>query len=460
MNKNIILFVLILGSFNPLTAQKFAKATVLSDLEFLYQSLEEAHYDLYKYTTKTAFQENYLIQKQIINEKDSLDLKEITTIFQKVIAKANTGHGMIFFPVESYRKYAMNGGTLFPLEIIIEDDKALILKNYSNNQDIKIGTEITSINNQPIDEIIAKMHEILAAESTYFKNAKLEVFTFPRLYWQLFGEQKSFDIVLKNDDMLTSINIESIKVIEEYEMVRTDIFANNRTLKFYNQTAYLNPGNFSGNYAEYQYFIDSIMSDIKENEAQNLIIDLRNNSGGDNEYSDYLVSYFADKSFSWCSDFTLKSSAILKAQTRLNNDTTANYFKAILEANDGEIYKYQFDKIKPQPYTKRYKGKVYILINRHSYSMAAVASAMIQDYNFATIIGEETADFPTLLASQFNYSLPNTGIPVFVPKGYMIRPNGSEKSIGVIPDIQIKDNFMTEKDEILESVLDILEASN
>jgi C-terminal processing protease CtpA/Prc len=88
--------------------------------------------------------------------------------------------------------------------------------------------------------------------------------------------------------------------------------------------------------------------------------------------------------------------------------------------------------------------------------MAAVAAAEIKDYRFATIVGEETGDFPTLHASQFSYTLPITGVLVKVPKGYIVRPNGNEVLKGVIPDIKIRDHLLDEKDEILNKLLETL----
>ena len=68
-------------------------------------------------------------------------------------------------------------------------------------------------------------------------------------------------------------------------------------------------------------------------------------------------------------------------------------------------------------------------------------------------MGEETGDYPSLYASQFQYTLPITGIPIKVSKGYIVRVNGSAKPEGVIPDIFIKDYLLDENDEILEGLL-------
>jgi C-terminal processing protease CtpA/Prc len=239
-------------------------------------------------------------------------------------------------------------------------------------------------------------------------------------------------------------------------MKRTEVLNAKMTLKFIDKSAYINPGNFSGDEQKYQKFIDSAFVEIKNSNRKNLIIDLRNNAGGYDSFSGYLVSYFADKPFKWNSKFTLKTSQFLKEHTRKHNDTTDAYFQNILTRKNGEIYNYEFDEYQPQSKQMRFNGEVYVLVNRQSHSQSAVTAAQLQDYNFGIIVGEETGDFPTLYASQFQYSLPNTGIVVKVSKGQIVRVNGSEKQEGVIPDIIIKDHLLDDEDEILNGILNKL----
>ena len=93
------------------------------------------------------------------------------------------------------------------------------------------------------------------------------------------------------------------------------------------------------------------------------------------------------------------------------------------------------------------------MVNRQSYSQSTVTAAQIQDYGFGKIVGEETAEFPNLFASIFNYKLPKTGIAVDVSKGKIKRINGVDDGQGVIPDIHINDHLLDEEDEILKELL-------
>ena len=454
MNTKKIILILLLPiyCFSQKKDKKFSKKEILTDLTYLYESLEDAHYNLYAYTSKKAFKKNFCsIQKSIT--KDSLNTLEATSLFQKIISKANNGHTEIDFPVQPYLKYGDTGGTLFPLEIAFENNKALIRKNWSKNNNIKKGAEVLEINGESISQVLYKIQAQTSAERTYFKNAKIELYSFPRYYWQVYGKKNQFVIKIKSDNKIQKHTLKTIKVFEEYEMKRLEVLNAKMTLKFFKNTAYINPGNFSGDKQKYQHFLDSSFLEIKRRKSNTLIIDLKNNGGGHNFFSDYLVSYFADKPFKWNSSFTLKTSKFLKENVRKNRDTTDVFWKEVLKRKDGEIYDYEFNEKQPKPKNKRFTGKVYVLINRQSHSQSAVTAAQIQDYNFGTIIGEETGDYPTLYASQFQYPLPNTGIIVKVSKGLIVRVNGSKKQEGVIPDIYIQDHLLDEEDEILNGLL-------
>lgn len=436
-----------------LSAQNFSKSEVLSDLDYLKHSLKMTHINLYGNTTKEAFEHNLTKVRREI-KKDSFTQLEVIKYFQKVVAGVNNAHTRIPFPVPSYIQYAQSGGTLFPLEIAIEKGKALVRENWSENQTIKKGFEVVRINDLTMEAVLDSIYPLVSAERRYFKNAQIENLSLPRYYWLAFGEQPIFEVELSHDNKTEIIQLNAIRAIEDFEIRRSDILYHKPELRFYGKNiAYLRPGDFGGDLEQYKNFIDSAFTEIRAVSSKNLIIDLRNHSGGDNVFSDYLVAYIADKPFKWASRFQLKTNKLLKENTRQNRDTTLAYWKSILERKNGEVYDYDFGFCDPNPSQIRFHGKVYALVNRQSYSQSTVTAAQIQDYNFGTLVGEETAEFPNLYASIYNYSLPNTGITVDVAKGKIERVSEVDNNRGVLPDIIIKDHLLDKDDEILEGLL-------
>ena len=103
---------------------------------------------------------------------------------------------------------------------------------------------------------------------------------------------------------------------------------------------------------------------------------------------------------------------------------------------------------------QRFQGDVYVLINRHSYSNAVTAAAILQDYKFAVVIGEETADLASTLGAMEHFTLEETGIRVGFPKAQIVRPNGDPTRRGVIPDLHIQTPLIEgEEDPVLKTVL-------
>ena len=137
--KSIFLTILFLlsgfASFGQ-TGTKFSTEEVVEDLKYLYETLKDAHYNLL----------------------------ETISLYQRLISVVNNGHTEIDFPGQSYLEYAYAGGTVFPLEIAFEYDKALVRKNWSDNDSIKVGSEIISINGMTMVEILAKIYPQVSAE--------------------------------------------------------------------------------------------------------------------------------------------------------------------------------------------------------------------------------------------------------------------------------------------------------
>ena len=69
----------------------------------------------------------------------------------------------------------MNGGTLFPLELSIEDGKTYIRKNFSDNKTLNAGTQIVAIDKVEIQKIISGIYPQLSAETPYFKKPTINI---------------------------------------------------------------------------------------------------------------------------------------------------------------------------------------------------------------------------------------------------------------------------------------------
>jgi C-terminal processing protease CtpA/Prc len=155
--------------------------------------------------------------------------------------------------------------------------------------------------------------------------------------------------------------------------------------------------------------------------------------------------------------FSIKTSELTKKFWKDINDTTIAVIKdAIMSHRDGEVFDVPLPTFQPRTDSLRFTGRVYVLVNRYSYSEGTTVPALIQDYGFGNIVGETTADCPTLYAAIHDFKLPHTQLRVSYPKAFMVRPNGNTETIGVVPDYPVKEDFYGKDDNILDYALRLI----
>ena len=480
MMKKFFTLLLMVGLAVLVSAQnetKFSKKQLKQDLNYLYKTLQKTHYDLYAHISKKAYDKAYRQLRRSF--KDSLNVLETYRLFQPFVALTKMAHCTTNYPFQrAYGAFIGEGGKLFPLNITVYKEKAYIKVNYSENKQIQKGAELLEINGVAIQKTLDKMYNYLSGDNTYLQNTILDIYSFPRWYWAINDGVEEYDVKVKNrDGQVKSFKLKAITALkfEETYAKEEALFDQSREFKFLSEsTAYLKPGAFSnlksdGNSSKtetfdkgrFLKFIENAFTKIKQKNAKNLIIDLRNNSGGSNTFSDEMLAYIAHKKFRFCSDFKIKVSEITKQYWRKVKDNNESEMvkslkKEILAHKNGERFNFKMPYHMPRQDDLTFKGKVYVLINRYSYSQATITAAMVQDFGFGTLVGETTADVATTYGAVHQFSLPNSKIAITYPKALIVRPNGDEKPKGVTPDHLVNENLFTKKDEILEFTMELI----
>ncbi len=475
MKKRLLIsFCVICISAKTVTSQsveKYSAKEIKADLEYLRSTMEAAHYDFYALTNKVKMDSVYARTMNSI--EDSLTKMQIFRLFQPYVAMSKMSHCSMYWPSNEYGNYIERGGIVFPLNFYFNKNKVLVKANFSGNSLIEKDDEIISLNNEPIDKVLKEIYRYIPGPTNYYKNSQIEQGTFARLYWSFFDKCSIFQITIKKKDgqrIELELNAIPGNEFEEKNREQASLFRPHREFRMIDEVAYLHPGvfiNANSNFdmsdpntvdtKEFHHFIDSTYKMFRLNEAKNLIIDLRYNSGGDNAFSDYMIAYFADKSFSFSSKFSVKTSQITKDfWKKMDAPKHQELKEEILSRENGSFFEVPISKTNPLPDSIRFKGKVYVIINRYSYSNASSAAAIIQDYKFGKVIGEETAEIVSSYGATHKFTLPNTKLGVTYPKAFIIRPSGEGLQRGVIPDYPIDEDIFTETDEVLEYTLNLI----
>jgi len=477
MNTHLLISLMVLSFFGQGYAQtapdkikKYSVGEIKEDLEYLYKALQDSHYNLFVFTNKKSFDRAY--DKLQSSVKDSLTFIDANRLVQPFLAMSGLAHCNSYPFSPAYVDYAEHGGTVFPFNVAIDKNRMWISSDYTKGHSIGVGDEVLEINGVPVAKRLAGIYHYLSGENDYFKSTLIEMFHIARVYWLVYGEAGVFELKLKNaagEVFLKKVAPISVGVFEDFAAQEKPVFNNKREFKFIEGIAYLHPGAFSnaegnGNSSEHKTFekgefmdfIDASFNNMKDTGAKSLVLDLRGNPGGDNSFSDPLLAYFASEPFSFCSRFLVKTSAVTKSFWKdVQDSSLAELRKEIMEKPDGTIFETAIKKQLPVPDALRFKGRVYVLIDRYSYSNAVTTAATIQDYKWGILIGEDTADVPTTYAAIHEFYLPNTKMPVSYPKAFIVRPNGNTSLRPLQPDVKVEKAGDKNGDETLKKALEL-----
>lgn len=181
--------------------------------------------------------------------------------------------------------------------------------------------------------------------------------------------------------------------------------------------------------------IDSLISQIKVKNYSNLIIDLRDNPGGNFETSLPLGNFLTKKEF---------VAGYFPNQKWYNENnripTKADYakFNEFREGTLDEFYKKAADQsgayLITTPMAELFEGKVFILVNNKTASTAEVFTVSAKEEKMATIVGAKTAG---VLLSAKGFDLDNE-FEITVPINDFISANGFRVDrVGISPDVEV-----------------------
>jgi C-terminal processing protease CtpA/Prc len=195
----------------------------------------------------------------------------------------------------------------------------------------------------------------------------------------------------------------------------------------------------------FTHFLDTVFTQIKHEKTEDLIIDLRNNSGGYSVLGDELFQYISEVPFSQFGKTTVKYSK-LRAQfyteirkTGFLKNYTDSAFNNFIAPGYGTT-KITYDSLtilRKNPL--RFKGNVYLLTSTNTFSSASDFAWCFQHFNMGKVVGEETGGYIVCFGDLINATLPVTKLSLNISHkefyGYGATP---KERHGVLPDYKVE----------------------
>ena len=430
----IVLFVLLVSGctrshleiFPPLSDPKLMEqdipvAKLHADVDAFVEGIKLRHPDYARYANTKAVEAKVAEIKQAINQP--MNRVEFFKQVGQLSHLFNDGHSFLIWPYQEFQALQEAGHKPFPFALEINSQGVFLKHRYQNGEQvIERGARLTVLNGLPIKNIIELGQKYVGGETRRLRE-HIVVSRFPRILWAVFGFVDDFELTLVGEGNTTQLEISKEQNWEVAEQQAAALESDFYYKKLHDKVGYLYVGTFDIDPDWFADFIDETFVTIRQQNVTSLIVDIRNNGGGNTDSALYLSQYLANKPFRMVSS--------VKEKLNHQNRGWFNY-----KGQVGELLEQDWnDWHQPKNESLRFQGKSYLLVGTISYSSAIVFATTVQDNQFATLIGQETGGFANQTGQGNLFNLPHSELRAYVPTRLLVRPSGDEKVSGVVPEV-------------------------
>jgi hypothetical protein len=476
--------VFLLGCFffphdKNILLQKFSSAKLKEDFTVFRKVLEAGHPSLYTYTTKEEMNGCFDSVYNTLTNPESL--RSFNDKLAFIIAKIGCTHTNIYMP-KPYYDTLLGRSIFFPVPLLYVDGGLYV---NSDMFKIPVGAHIISINGNSADDIMTRIENYNVPDGknkTYSLSQAAENFAYD--YFLAYGGSANFDVEYAGPE--STINKKESIVATTLQKNLTDY--NYYAYYYYPSevgydfeiidslhTAILTIRSFSyataTTFAAYKNFLTNSFALLKnESDINHLIIDCRNNTGGEYENIFLLYRFLSANSFKEIDSAIVKFDKIPYPQflEKEYTQTEKPYVETMIARdfcrlpNNTNINKAEDNTLR-RPHPLAFNGNVYVITNSNVVSAASNFVAMIKDTQRGFTVGEETGGgynshngFSRIL-----YKLPHTNMQLEYSavrvKHYLFHPQLNK--YGIQPDFEVSttlDDMINNKDPQIEYVINTL----
>ena len=226
-------------------------------------------------------------------------------------------------------------------------------------------------------------------------------------YWKFFGEHRSFKLRIGGVESVVEATGDTPSAYREKtfeKLFRFELLAGNAALLTIDEFYWSEKPKF------YE-FTRTAFERMQAAGTRTLIIDIRANSGGDDDvWYEGVMPYIATKPYRNGSTYVLK---IIEGRAKESQKVGD-----VVHGAQETVYQPQLDN------PLRFRGRVYVLISPRTYSSAVLFSTAVQDNGFGTLVGVGGGARSTQSGGTQNIKLPHTQMSVVVPRFVLTRASG------------------------------------
>lgn len=480
-----------------------AQVKMKKDLDLFYKLREAANSGVYKYRTKQEIDSIY--QWAYTQITQSATFGDFYGILCQITDFEGSLHNVTQLPTKIKEQLETETSGYFPFTIKLIDGKWVC---NNRNMPVPLGSEILSINDVPMNEIIPALYKYYTTDGYNISGKKIGLNAlFPHYYRMNFGQKKSFQIQYisannspkqaeipsisnkqfrANFTKRHSKKIDYLDYASDEELIENEVFYYSKILNDSTAMLVVNSFSIGGNAASethkaYVRFLEKTFAEFKEKAVKHLIVDVRYNGGGTDPNDLVTYSFLTQRNFqenteAWISFqkipywsrikgelfFLIKPIAKLVFQKELKEifyvEKEGKYYQGD-KSNDHKVW---------SPNPNAFEGQIYLLVGPRIASAGSLFASLLASDESTITIGEETMgtyhghNGHTPIRYQLKHSKIKTAWSIVnLEQDVRAKPN-QPVGYGIIPNYEVKqshNDFLNNKDTVMQFVLDFIETS-
>ena len=376
------------------------------------------------------------------------DVKSFRLLLQRLISPLDDGHTQV--------ATGRSQTEIFPLYLMFDTKTSGYILAIDKLQRENLGKRVTAINNEPIEEFLVKAQLLVSGDNKIFKNIQISKNLSLRDFWREYGyEGNTLNLTFADGTEAAITATTADKLALEQLSTRYNSPTAPVNTPFYYQIfnaesiCYLQFNMCFDSVTHPQLkerfddVIEAMMGDINANNIKTLVVDVRNNGGGNSGLCDLLLSYLTDiDAMKQMGCKVRMSELLLKHQPNLKEITLKDGNRPAM----GELFNFweiKYDNPEMQMSAHRinrdknkiFKGNVIFISGMNTFSSAGLLLTLARDNGIGTIIGETSSHSPSHYGDVLRFMLPNTNTMATVSCRHFTRPNEAlNYEIELIPD--------------------------
>lgn len=416
-------FLLSLISSSPLAATLSA-AQLQEDFVFLKKSIARVHPDLSYSADLPQLELAYSKAQQQLQQPLTRDgAWRVLAALNPVFSDAHMQVSMGDFDADA-AAHLQAGGGFFPFEVHVDGKGDLYIVSQVGGAPTPLaGQRIASINGVPAREVTARLLSLSPGDTAALR-ANLLSGRWWRFYWKAYGTPSRFALTVGRARIVraaaTRLPYVSSQESDFGQAYRFKMLSPGVGLLTANTFLWPDKKLF---YA----FTEKVFATLRDKQAGTLIIDVRDNTGGDDDmWKEGLLRYIADKPYRHGSTYR-----------KMVIEGRASATEKVGDIVEGKIEGWE----QPEPANPlHFSGKVYVVTGRTTYSAAILFTNTMQDFKFATIVAQDGYARARQSGGIQHMVLPHSKLGVIVPRFILDRPSGARSPELSRPDIVLADD--------------------